>query len=360
MSASTLFAEGPFVTDGGLETDLIFHQGIDLPEFASFPLLEDRAGRAALDAYYDQYAAIARAAVAGLLVETPTWRANPDWGRRVGYGREALERVNREAVAFARGVQERAEVARSLVVGILGPRGDGYVPGARTDPDEAADYHAAQARSFAAEGVDLVHAMTLTTPEEAIGVVRAARSCGLPVVVSFTVETDGRLPDGTPLAEAVERLDTLAPPDWFGVNCAHPTHVAPAFDGGALGGADRGAPAERVDPHARRARRDGAAGRGRPRSAHVVCRAAAVPPARARRGRWVLRHRRAPRRGALGRLSVVGPEGQRQRTLPSSARPRRSPGWKTSTPTFSLCMSCVLSSVWSSPTRWPSSWRMIA
>src|SRR6478736_714977 len=197
MSAAPLLADGPFVTDGGLETDLLFHHGFDLPEFAAFPL-----------------------------------RANPDWGAKMGYDRAALHRANREAVAFARGAQDRAGVDRSLVVGVHGPRGDGYVSGPRRDPDEAAEYHAVQALSFAAAGADLVHAMTLTTPEEGIGVVRAARSAGLPVAVSFTVETDGRLPDGTPLGTAVERVDAVAAPDWFGVNCAHPTHVARAFDGG--------------------------------------------------------------------------------------------------------------------------------
>ena len=232
MSAAPLLADGPFVTDGGLETDLLFHHGFDLPEFAAFPLLENRAGRAALDAYYDQYAAIARAVGQGLLLETPTWRANPDWGAKMGYDRAALDRANREAVAFARRAQDRAGVDRSLVVGVHGPRGDGYVSGTRPDPDEAAEYHAVQALSFAAAGADLVHAMTLTTPEEGIGVVRAARSAGLPVAVSFTVETDGRLPDGTPLGTAVERVDAVAAPDWFGINCAHPTHVARAFDGG--------------------------------------------------------------------------------------------------------------------------------
>ncbi|WP_310528293.1 homocysteine S-methyltransferase family protein, partial [Nocardioides sp.] len=233
MSVAPLLADGPFVTDGGLETDLLFHHGFDLPEFAAFPLLEDRAGRAALDAYYDQYAAIARAAGQGLLLETPTWRANPDWAEKIGYDRGALDRANREAVNLVRRAQERAGVDRSLVVGIHGPRGDGYVAGAPADPDQAAEYHAVQARSFADEGVDLVHAMTMTTTEEATGVVLAARSAGLPVAVSFTVETDGRLPDGTPLRTAVERVDGLAAPDWFGINCAHPTHIAPAFDGGA-------------------------------------------------------------------------------------------------------------------------------
>ena len=233
MNVAPLLADGPFVTDGGLETDLLFHHGVDLPEFAAFPLLEDRAGRALLDAYYEQYAAIARASGQGLLFETPTWRANPDWAEKLGYDRVALDRANREAVRLVRRAQERAGVARSLVVGIHGPRGDGYVAGGSADSDELADYHVVQAESFAAEGVDLVHAMTLTTLEEGIGVVRAARSVGLPVAVSFTVETDGRLPDGTPLSAAVERVDAVAAPDWFGINCAHPTHIAPAFDGGA-------------------------------------------------------------------------------------------------------------------------------
>lgn len=232
MKGTRLLADGPFVTDGGLETDLLFHHGFDLPEFAAFPLLEDQAGRTVLDAYYDQYAAVARAAGVGLLLETPTWRANPDWAAKIGYGPAALERANREAVTFARGAQQRAGVDRSLVVGVHGPRGDGYVACPRPDADEAAEYHATQARAFAAEGVDLVHAMTITTPEEGIGVVRAARSTGLSVAVSFTVETDGRLPDGTTLRAAVERLDAEASPDWFGINCAHPTHVARAFDGG--------------------------------------------------------------------------------------------------------------------------------
>jgi homocysteine S-methyltransferase len=232
-STSPLLAAGPYVTDGGLETDLIFHHGVDLPEFASFPLVADPAGRALLEAYYDGYVAVAGAAGQGLLLETPTWRANPDWAARLGYDADALDRANREAVVLVRGVQERSGLDRTLVVGNHGPRGDGYVAGERPDPDEAADYHSVQARSLAAEGVDLIHAMTISTPQEAVGVVRAARSVGVPVAVSFTVETDGRLPDGTTLADAVGQVDAVAPPDWFGLNCAHPTHLARALDGGA-------------------------------------------------------------------------------------------------------------------------------
>ncbi|HEX5088822.1 MAG TPA: homocysteine S-methyltransferase family protein [Nocardioides sp.] len=223
--------DGRWVTDGGLETDLIFNHGADLPEFAAFPLVEDDAGAALLESYYSAYAEIAAAAGAGLLVETPTWRANPDWAARIGYDAAALDRANRVAVDLVRRVTERADTDKVLVSGIVGPRGDGYVAGG-ADPDEAADYHSAQIASFRAAGVDLVHVMTMTEPAEAIGVARAAHAERLPVAVSFTVETDGRLPDGTSLRDAVAQVDAAASPEWYGVNCAHPTHVALALDGG--------------------------------------------------------------------------------------------------------------------------------
>ena len=232
MTGSDLFTGSTWVTDGGLETDLIFNHGIDLPEFASFPLVENADGVAVLERYYAGYAAIAAAAGAGLLVETPTWRANPDWGLVLGYNADGLDRANRAAVGLARRGATASGLDSSLVSGVVGPRGDGYLAG-REDPDEAAEYHAAQVRSFAAAGADLVHAMTITGPAEGIGVVRAARDSGLPVAISFTVETDGLLPDGSTLAATLGRLEDEAPADWYGVNCAHPTHVLPALDGGA-------------------------------------------------------------------------------------------------------------------------------
>lgn len=217
-----------FVTDGGLETDLIYHHGFDLPEFASFPLLDDVRGRDTLERYYDGYAAIAAAHGVGLQLDTPTWRANPDWGAAVGYDAAALDRVNREAVELLRGVADRwsDRVGESRVSGQVGPRGDGYRPGAAADPDEAAAYHRPQLAAFAAAGADLASALTLTDVGEAVGVVRAARDVGIPVWVSFTVETDGMLPDGTTLAEALRVTDEQAAPDAFMVNCAHPDHVA--------------------------------------------------------------------------------------------------------------------------------------
>lgn len=223
------------VTDGGLETDLIFLRGFDLPEFASFPLLDTDEGRAALRDYYLAYADIAVRAGAPLLLETPTWRANPDHAALLGYDASALDRVNREGVAFLSAVAaERAdELVGWEVGGMLGPRGDGYASDGPVDADAAADYHRPQLASFAAAGASRATVLTLTEVGEAIGVARAAADVGLRAGIGFTVETDGRLPDGTSLASAIEQVDATAPPAYFLVNCAHPSHVLRGLDEGA-------------------------------------------------------------------------------------------------------------------------------
>jgi homocysteine S-methyltransferase len=220
-----------WVTDGGLETDLIFHHGADLPEFAAYPLLRSDDGRDLLRRYYEGYARIAEQAGRGLRLEAPTWRANPDWGAALGDDAAALDEVNRSAVRLMRDLAEEwsGRVDGTTVVGMVGPRGDGYAAGSAASAEEAADYHHAQISVFAREGADEVAALTLTETREALGVVRAADAAGIPAVVSFTVETDGRLPDGTPLGEAIETVDAVAPPSYFMVNCAHPQHLLPAF-----------------------------------------------------------------------------------------------------------------------------------
>lgn len=222
---------GRYVSDGGLETDLIFNRGIELAEFASFPLVESDHGRAVLRDYYDGYAEVARRAGVGLTLEAPTWRANPDWGARVGYDQAALDRVNRAAVDFLDGLRSSyTDLSDVRIIGTIGPRGDGYVSSGEVDPEEAAEYHRLQVEAFAAAGVDVVAAYTIPSANEALGISRAARRAGVPVLVGFTVETDGRLPDGSTLRDAVARVDAQEPPDGFIVNCAHPTHIAPALD----------------------------------------------------------------------------------------------------------------------------------
>jgi S-methylmethionine-dependent homocysteine/selenocysteine methylase len=229
-------AAGPwtYVTDGGLETDLIFHHGVDLPEFAAYPLVWTDEGRTLLRAYFAAYAGIAERAGAGLLLESPTWRANPDWGAALGHDTAALADANRTSVEMLHGLADewRVRIPEIVVSGTIGPRGDGYRPGAGVEPDEAADYHLPQLAAFAEAGAQAASALTLTDPGEAIGVVRAADSVGLPVTVSFTVQTDGRLPGGAPLEQAVDEVEHAAPPASYLVNCAHPEHVLPAFDGG--------------------------------------------------------------------------------------------------------------------------------
>jgi S-methylmethionine-dependent homocysteine/selenocysteine methylase len=218
----------PVVTDGGMETDLIFHHGVDLPHFASFPLVETPEGRALLEDYYDGYAAIARDTGMGLMLESPTWRASQDWGTLLGYSPQALAAVNQTAIGLLAEMRERylASIPEVIVGGVVGPRGDGYHPDRLLSADEAEEYHTPQIDAFARAGVDLVTGYTLTHADEAIGMVRAARAAGLPVVISFTVETDGRLPTGDSLARAVATVDDAGGPDHFLVNCAHPLHLA--------------------------------------------------------------------------------------------------------------------------------------
>ena len=221
----------PMVTDGGLETDLIFNRGVDLPEFAAFPLVEDAAGRRLLADYYGDYASIAARARAGLVLESPTWRANPDWGARLGRSADDLARVNTDAIVMLHALRDRyaADVSDVVVGGVVGPRGDGYRSDGAPDPAEAAAYHRPQVAAFADAGADVVTAYTLTDPGEAVGIVLACREVGVPVAISFTVELDGRLPDGTPLPEAVVAVDEAARPDYYLVNCAHPHHVLSAL-----------------------------------------------------------------------------------------------------------------------------------
>ena len=232
-SALPQLADRLFLTDGGLETTLVFHQGIELPDFAAFPLLNAPEGAGALRTYYRTYADLAVRFGAGPILESPTWRASADWGARLGYTPEALADANRRALALVAGVRDEYAARGVPVVlsGCVGPRGDGYVPDRAMSPDAAADYHRAQIETLAAAGADMVCAMTLNYVEEAVGVARAAEQAGVPVVISFTVETDGALPTGQALGAAVAQVDaaTAGSPAYYMVNCAHPTHVERAL-----------------------------------------------------------------------------------------------------------------------------------
>ena len=218
-----------FLTDGGLETTLIFHEGVDLPHFAAFDLLRREEGAAVLRRYFKRYVSLAAELGLGTVLESPTWRANPDWAAKLGYAAADLAEANRRAIALLKEMRAESGHAHPIVIsGNFGPRGDGYRVDTRMTAHAARDYHAAQMAVFARSEVDMVAAFTMNHVEEAIGITLAARDAGLPVAVSFTVETDGRLPSGQPLAEAIGQTDaeTSAFPAYYMINCAHPSHFS--------------------------------------------------------------------------------------------------------------------------------------
>ena len=226
---------GIFLTDGGMETTLIFHEGIELPHFAAFVLLDSAEGRQQLKQYYASYLAVARDHGTGFVLDSPTWRANPDWGAKLGYDASALKAINVRSIAFLEELRAGWERpgAPCVISGAIGPRGDGYKAG-NMAADEAEAYHGAQIAAFVEGGADMVTAYTLTSINEAIGIARAARAQRIPAAISFTVETNGRLVKGETLREAIEAVDreTDGSPEYFLINCAHPTHFEAALTAG--------------------------------------------------------------------------------------------------------------------------------
>lgn len=248
MQARGEGAPRPILGDGGIETALEDRLGQTLPEFAAFVLLDSEAGREALREYYRPFVELAAETGMRLMLDTPTWRANPDWvalvegvvgveGPEAGAARERAlgTRVAALSAAAVSLVHDCARVLPGVTVnGVVGPRFDDYVADERMSPRAAAEYHAPQVRALAESGADRVTAVTMLDAAEGIGVVRAAGIAGIPAVVSFTVGADGRLADGSTVAEAIREVDeaTGAAALGFAVNCAHPDEVAAGLGGG--------------------------------------------------------------------------------------------------------------------------------
>ena len=210
----------------GMETDLIFNRGVDLPGFASYPLLESDAGRAILEDYFEGLIALGKASGAGVILESPTWMANRDRGAGIGYSAEQLRHLNRKAISLMSGVRERHGDVPTILSANIGPRDDAYAPDVQMTAEEAESYHSDQISALTDTEVDVISGYTLAHTSEAIGIARAARRFNLPVVISFTVETDGNLPTGISLADAVAEVDSSTDgyPAYYMINCAHPDH----------------------------------------------------------------------------------------------------------------------------------------
>jgi homocysteine S-methyltransferase len=222
----------PYLTDAGLETCLIFHDGFDLPYFASFTLLHDSGGIEGLKSYYRKFLRMADKHGAGFVLDAPSWRASPEWGKTIGYDLDQLANSNIRGIELIAGLRREMNGRNDIVLNLpIGPRGDGYAAGDMMSANEARDYHAWQIGVSRDAGAEIITALTMTYVEEAQGIAAAAKDAGLPAVVSFTVETDGRLPTGMTLAEAVRRTDdAVGGVAYYMINCAHPSHFAAVLD----------------------------------------------------------------------------------------------------------------------------------
>lgn len=227
-----------FITDGGLETTLVYQQGVELPEFAAIDQFRTGEGCLRIELYYRQYLDLARAQGLPFVLESPTWRASHGWCDHLGYTTDELDALNRRAIELMIHLREEYETMANPIVisGCIGPEGDGYSPERVMTAEDAEIYHQNQINVLAEAGVDLVTGVTMTYAQEAMGVVRAAKKAGVPVAISFTVETDGRLVTGQSLADAIREVDlaTGGGPAYYMINSAHPSHFESVLKGDGI------------------------------------------------------------------------------------------------------------------------------
>jgi S-methylmethionine-dependent homocysteine/selenocysteine methylase len=227
-----------YLTEGGQETEVMYKFGHDLPEFAMYPLLDRPAAMADLRGMYARYLDAAAEHGFAAMMSGLDYRASPDWGEKLGYSREALADALLQSMAFLREVAKPyvGQISEILYGGMLGPRGDAYSLNRTITADEAEAYHSFQLETLKRDGVDFATAVTFNNIPEAIGVARAAARIGLPLTVSFTLDSDHRLKSGPSLKETVETIDAEtgeAMPDFYGINCSHPLEFEPALEPGA-------------------------------------------------------------------------------------------------------------------------------
>lgn len=215
----------------GMETDLIFNQSVSLPGFASYPLLETPKGRALLREYYLQLISLAKNHDIGITLESISWVANRDRGAEIGYMPDALRDLNIAGIDLIADIRDEFPQLPIVLSAQMGPRGDGYALDTQMSPDEAEQYHSEQMETLAGTKADIISAFTIGYANEAIGIVRAAERFNMPVAIAFTVETDGKLPSGVSLKNAIETVDkaTDSAAAYFLINCAHPEHLENAF-----------------------------------------------------------------------------------------------------------------------------------
>jgi homocysteine S-methyltransferase len=240
MSYQTTFpvrsGEALFLTEGGIETELMYKWRFELPHVAVFPLLDNPDAVAVMRGIYRRSLDVAAAHGMSAMLTGLDYRASPDWGGLPGYSQEALVEANHQAIDFLRELarEYNDDLPRVLVGGIIGPRGDAYELNRTITADAAEDYHATQLTTLKQADVDFAAAMTFNNIPEAIGVARAATTIGVPLVISLTVDSTSRLKSGPTVAEAVETIDaeTDGAPACYMLNCSHPVEFEPGLTDG--------------------------------------------------------------------------------------------------------------------------------
>lgn len=226
----------PFITDGGFETWLFFQEGFEASEFAAIVLMEDPKARKAMQRYFDGFLHMAAAAETGFILDTNTWRGCTAWAAKLGRSEDELLLLSEMAVEFASEIRNAwsSKVSSILLNGVVGPSGDGYAPEEIPSVSKSRELHRPQIGTLARSGVDMLSAITITNIEEATGIVLEAQSVNLPCVIAFTLETDGKLPTGDTLEEAIQAVDnaTNNGPLYYMINCAHPDHFNNILSGG--------------------------------------------------------------------------------------------------------------------------------
>ena len=226
-----------YLTEGGQETEIMYKYGFELPEFAMFPLLDQPRAVSELRGMYSRYLDTAARHGFGALMGGLDYRASPDWAGLLGYSRESLAEMQMRAIDFRRDVAKpyEGQVPSVMFVGLVGPRGDAYSVNQTITAEEAEDYHAEQIATLAIAHVDIVEALTFNSVPEAVGVARAAARFGLPVSISFTLDSTSRLQSGPSLKTAIDTVDAVAGEDrpaFYGINCSHPLEFMPALEPG--------------------------------------------------------------------------------------------------------------------------------
>jgi len=225
-----------FLTDGGLEHALTFDDGVEVPGFITFDLLRHGPGRALLRRYFADYAEIACVHGVGAVLESPTVRANTDWGANLGYDARALAQANRKAIGLLLEIREAFESDGTQIVisGNVGPRANTYHQSSRMAAYQAAQYHAPQVRTLSQTAADMISASGMTYADEAVGIALVAAAYAMPVAISFRLRGDGRLPSGETLAEAIGRVDCEAPHTraYYMIECAEPAQFAAVIGSG--------------------------------------------------------------------------------------------------------------------------------